>query len=82
MSVNLCNTAAVRSAGGVPIFATGGVVDVLPALWLLAAFSLVYAATRHEQIVAILDHSWRFATQVGAVLVAVLAVLVWMSWRL
>ena len=82
MSFNLCGTAAARSAGGVGVFAILGIADLLHPLWLLAAFSLVYAATRHEQIVAVLDHSWRFATKVGAVLLAVLVVLMWMSWRL
>jgi hypothetical protein len=80
MELNLWWAGAVGSAG--TVFAVGGVLDVLHALWLLAAFSLVYAATRHEQILTILDHSWRFATKVTAVLVAVLAVLVWMSWGL
>ncbi len=62
--------------------AAGGVVYVIYAFWLLAASSLVYAATRHERIGAIADHSWRFAAKIGAVLLAVLAVLAWMSWGL
>jgi Na+/alanine symporter len=70
------------SADGGPVFALGEIADVLYALWLLAAFSLVYAATRHEQIVTILDHSWRFGAKVMAVLLAALAVLAWMSWGL
>jgi hypothetical protein len=48
----------------------------------MAAFSLVYAATRHEQFLAILDHSWRFGVKVTAVLLAILGALVWMSWGL
>jgi Na+/alanine symporter len=73
---------AAGSADGGPVFALGEVADVLYALWLLAAFSLVYAATRHEQIVAILDHSWRFGAKVMAVLLAAAALLAWMSWGL
>ena len=67
------------AAGGV---AAEGIVDVLHALWLLTALSVVYAATRHEPVVAILDHFWRFGAKVAAVLVAPQAVLIWISWRL
>jgi hypothetical protein len=56
--------------------------DALRAAWLMAAFSLVYAATRHERLLAILDHAWRFAAKVTAVLLAVLGLLMWMSWGL
>ena len=56
--------------------------DVLRAVWLMVAFSLVYTATRHERFIAIIDHSWRFGAKVTAVLLAVLGVLAWMSWGL
>ena len=74
----------VIAAGGVAArgVAARGVIDVLHALWLLTALSLVYAATRHERIVAILDHCWRFGAKVAAVLVAAHAVLIWISWGL
>ena len=62
------------------VLAAGGAADVLHAVWLMAAFSLVYAATRHERFLAILDHSWRFGAKVTAVLLAVLGLLAWMSW--
>ncbi len=82
MSFNVCGQAAAHAAGDGAVLAAGGVADVLHAVWLLAAFSLVYAACRHERIIAILDHSWRFAAKVAAVLLVLLAVLAWMSWGL
>ena len=65
-----------------PVLAAGEAADVLRAVWLMVAFSLVYAATRHEHFLAILDHSWRFGAKVTAVLLAVLGALAWMSWGL
>ncbi len=82
MGVNVSKAAAVGAEGDNVVFAVGGVVDLLHAFWLVAAFSLVYCATKHERVGAILDHSWRFGAQVAAVLAAVLMVLVWMSWGL
>jgi Na+/alanine symporter len=83
MSFYLCGAAVVGWAEGGLVLAAAPrgypAADVLHALWLMAAFSLVYAATRHEQLAAILDHSWRFGAKVTAVLLAVLGALVWMS---
>ena len=82
MSFSRCGAEAVRSGEDGLVFAAGGLIDLVHALWLIAIFSLVYAATRHEQIAAVLNHSWRFGAKVTAVLTAFLGVLAWMSWRL
>ena len=82
MSFSVCGVAVVGWAEAGLVLAAGGAADVLRAVWLMAAFSLVYAATRHEHFLAILDHSWRFGAKVTAVLLAVLGALVWMSWGL
>jgi len=82
MSFSVCGVAVVGWAEAGLVLAAGGGADVLRAVWLMAAFSLVYAATRHEHFLAILDHSWRFGAKVTAVLLAVLGALVWMSWGL
>ena len=86
MSFSVCGVAVVgwAEAGLVLAAAPRGypAADVLRAVWLMAAFSLVYAATRHEHFLAILDHSWRFGAKVTAVLLAVLGAMVWMSWGL
>jgi hypothetical protein len=69
--------------------------SLLSTLWLLAAadplriwyavpiivsVSLVYAATRHEEMNAILIHAARFALWILAFMVVLFAVLQLMSW--
>ena len=68
MGVNVSRAAAAAAEGDNVVFAVGGVVDLLHAFWLVAAFSLVYCATKHEPVGAILDHSWRFGAKVAAAL--------------
>jgi len=50
------------------------------ALVLIVAFSLVYAATRHERMLPILFHGSRVAVSITAFMIAVFAVLVFVSW--
>jgi hypothetical protein len=48
------------------------------AVWLIVVVSLVYTATRHERLSAILDHAWRFALKVVGLLLVV-GLLVWLA---
>ena len=50
------------------------------ALPLVVAVSLVYAATRHEQMKPILAHAWRIAAWIGVFMGIVLVVLFVVSW--
>jgi hypothetical protein len=50
------------------------------AIPLIASISLVYGATRHEEMVPILHHAWRTAKWIVgfmAIIVAVLSVIAW-----
>ncbi len=52
------------------------------AIPLIASISLVYGATRHEEMVPILHHAWRTARWIAvfmAIIVAVLSVTAWAS---
>jgi hypothetical protein len=49
---------------------------------LIVAVSLVYAATRHEQPGPILVHALRIALWIAGFMAAILALLLWGSWRL
>ena len=49
------------------------------ALPLLVSVSLVYAATRHEEMGPILQHAVRFGIWVVAFMVAVLALVLWLG---
>jgi hypothetical protein len=50
------------------------------ALPLVVAVSLVYAATRHEQMKPILAHAWRVGVWISVFMGIVLAVLLVVSW--
>ena len=50
------------------------------ALPLVVTVSLVYSATRHEQIVPILSHAVRFAAWIIGFMAIVLGVLMTLSW--
>lgn len=49
------------------------------ALPLLVTVSLVYAATRHEEMKPILEHALRFGIWVVVFMLVVLGVVVWLS---
>jgi hypothetical protein len=49
------------------------------ALPLLVSVSLVYAATRHEEMVPILHHAVRFGIWVVVFMVVVLGVVLWLG---
>ena len=50
------------------------------ALPLIVAVSLVYAATRHEQMGPILVHAYRIGIWIATFMLVVLAVLLLLSW--
>lgn len=64
----------------IPLFAQ--VNDMWYALPLIIAVSLVYAATRHEEMVPILAHAGRLALWIVGFMVAIFALLFLVSWRL
>ena len=49
---------------------------------LIVSISLVYAATRHEEMGPILSHAVRFGMWIIVFMVGVLALIQWMSWLL
>ncbi len=49
---------------------------------LLVSVSLVYAATRHEEMGPILQHALRFAFSIGIFLAIIFAILFLISWNL
>lgn len=56
--------------------------DMWYALPLIIAVSLVYAATRHEEMAPILTHAGRLAMWIIGFMVAIFAILFVLSWRL
>lgn len=56
--------------------------DLYYSVPLIFAVSLVYAATRHEEVVPILGHALRVGMWIGGAMVAVFGVLFLVSWRL
>ena len=58
-----------------------GIWDLLMAVPLIVALSLVYAATRHEQMGPILTHALRFGAWITGFLLAIFLILVLVSWR-
>ena len=56
--------------------------DMWYALPLIIAVSMVYAATRHEQMIPILAHAGRLAMWIIGFMVAIFAILFVLSWRL
>lgn len=65
-----------------PISLFAQVNDMWYALPLIIAVSLVYAATRHEEMVPILAHAGRLALWIVGFMVAIFALLFLVSWRL
>lgn len=65
-----------------PILLIAQVNDMWYALPLIIAVSLVYAATRHENMVPILAHAGRLALWIVGFMVAIFALLFLVSWRL
>lgn len=56
-----------------------GAAQLWYALPLLVTVSLVYAATRHEDMAPILQHALRFGAWVVVFMVIVLVLVVWLS---
>ncbi len=52
------------------------------ALPLLVSVSLVYAATRHEELPPILNHAWRFALWIALFMGGVAGVVQLITWAL
>jgi Na+/alanine symporter len=50
------------------------------AIPLITSISLVYGATRHEQMVPILHHAWRFAKWIVGFIVIIIAILSIIGW--
>ncbi len=50
------------------------------AIPLIVSISLVYGATRHEQMVPILHHAWRTARWIVGFMVTIIAILTVVSW--
>jgi hypothetical protein len=50
------------------------------ALPLVIAVSLVYGATRHEDLIPILQHSWRAGAWIGGFMVSIFLVLFLLGW--
>jgi len=65
-----------------PTLVIAQVNDMWYALPLIIAVSLVYAATRHEQMASILVHAGRLALWIVGFMAAIFVVLVLISWRL
>ncbi len=56
-------------------------LDLWYAVPIVAAISLVYAATRHEQIGPIFLHAGRVALWIAGFMAAIFAVIQLISWR-
>ena len=52
------------------------------ALPLIVVISLVYSATRHEAMGAILAHSARLGVMIAGFMAAIMVVLAFIGWRL
>ncbi|MDZ7615624.1 MAG: hypothetical protein U1E05_01385 [Patescibacteria group bacterium] len=64
-----------------PIALIAQVNDMWYALPLIIAVSLVYAATRHEEMVSILTHAGRLALWIVGFMLGIFAILYLVSWR-
>jgi hypothetical protein len=62
------------------VLATLGAVRLWYAVPLITSVSLVCAATRHEEMKAILVHALRFALWIVVFMVIVLAAIQFLSW--
>ena len=63
-----------------PIFAAGDPLRIWYAVPIIVSVSLVYAATRHEEMGQILIHAARFALWILAFMAILFALLQLMSW--
>ena len=50
------------------------------AIPLIASISLVYGATRHEQMVPILHHAWRTAKWIVGFMIIIVTILSVIAW--
>ena len=64
------------------LLAAAGPHDIWYALPLVIAVSLVYSATRHEQMGPILFHAVRVGIWIVGFMVVIFVVLLLVSWRL
>ncbi len=62
-----------------PILFAAHVAQIWYSLPLVVAISLVYAATRHEHMVPILQHALRFGLWIMGFMAVVFALLVWLT---
>jgi hypothetical protein len=62
------------------LLAVAGPLRMWYAVPIIVSVSLVYSATRHEQMVSILNHAARFAIWIVVFMAIVFAVLQAMSW--
>ncbi len=62
------------------LLAAAGINYLWYALPLVVTVSLVYAATRHEEVVPILEHSVRIGVLVVTFMAVVFVILFAMSW--
>jgi hypothetical protein len=62
------------------LLAATGAARLWYAVPLIVSVSLVYAATRHEEMNQILIHAFRFAIWIVVFMAIVLAVIQFMSW--
>ncbi len=62
------------------LLAAAGAARLLYAVPLVVAVSLVYAATRHEEMGPILVHAFRFALWIVIFMGIVLAIIQLLSW--
>lgn len=62
------------------LLAVGGPIRFWYAVPLITSVSLVYAATRHEEMGPILIHAFRFAVWIVVFMVIVLGVIQSMTW--
>jgi len=64
----------------VPLFMVGMFARLWYAVPLVVVVSLVYAATRHEVMVPILDHAFKFGTSIVLFMLGVFVVLFAIDW--
>jgi hypothetical protein len=62
-----------------PILFAAHIAQIWYSLPLVVAISLVYAATRHEHMMPILQHALRFGLWVVGFMAVVFALLVWLT---
>jgi hypothetical protein len=65
-----------------PLLLASGALRLWYAVPLVVSVSLVYAATRHEDMGPILDHAWRFALWIFVFMAGIFAVLQLMTWQM